>query len=211
MKILLKPINRERLWRDFGVIQVAFALFGFAIAVVIRANLGATSWAVLEVGLSQNFGITPGTATVIVGAVVMFAALALREPIGWGTVANILSIGPWEDLFLWIVPPISTNLPLQILYLLTGLITMSLASAIYIGINSGAGPRDSLMLAIARTTPFNISMSRAVIEIMVVMVGWLLGGPLGIGTLIFALLIGPGVHLAFRLLGVDTSSRKLVN
>ncbi len=205
--MLFRPVNRQRFWRDFFVIQLGFAVFAFAIAVVIRANLGASSWAVLEVALAQIIHITPGTASVLVGAVVLLMALALRESVGWGTVANILSIGPWEDLFLWLIPVARANLPLQLLYLLAGLIAMSIGSAIYIGINAGAGPRDSLMMAVARTTPLDVRSARVIIETTVVLGGWLLGGPLGVGTVLFALLIGSGVQTAFRLFRMETYSR----
>ncbi len=183
-------------------------MFAFAIAVVIRANLGASSWAVLEVALAQIVHITPGTASVLVGAVVLLIALALREPVGWGTVVNILSIGPWEDLFLWLLPAVRDNLALQVLYLLAGLIAMSIGSAIYIGINAGAGPRDSLMMAVARASPLDVRTARVIIETAIVVAGWLLGGPLGLGTVLFALLIGPGVQAAFRLFRMETYSRQ---
>ncbi|MDP6793268.1 MAG: hypothetical protein QF660_04350 [Anaerolineales bacterium] len=208
MRILFRPVNRQRFWRDFFVIQLGFAVFAFAIAVVIRANLGASSWAVLEVALAQIVHITPGTASVLVGAVVLLIALALREPVGWGTVVNILSIGPWEDLFLWLLPAVRDNLALQGLYLLAGLIAMSIGSAIYIGINAGAGPRDSLMMAVARASPLDVRTARVIIETAIVVAGWLLGGPLGLGTVLFALLIGPGVQAAFRLFRMETYSRQ---
>ena len=205
--MLFMPINRQSIWRDLLVIQVGFAMFAFAIAIVIRANLGASSWAVLEVALAQIFHITPGTAAVLVGALVLLIALFLREPIGWGTVVNILSIGPWEDLFLWLLPAVGGNLSLQLLYLTVGLIAMSMGSAIYIGINAGAGPRDSLMMAVARTTPLDVRSARIIIETAVVAVGWMFGGPLGMGTVLFSLLIGPGVQVAFRLFRMETYSR----
>ncbi len=208
MRILLRPINRQSFRRDLLVIQLGFAVFGFAIAVVIRSRLGATSWAVLEVALAQIVHITPGTATVLVGAVVLLMALALREPVGWGTVANILSIGPWEDFFLWLLPAAREELSMQLLYLLSGLIAMSIGSAIYIGINAGAGPRDSLMMAVARTTPLDVRSARVIIETTVVLGGWLLGGPLGVGTVVFALLIGPGVQTAFRMFRMDTHAQR---
>lgn len=208
MSKLLKPINRGRFWRDLVVIQIGFAIFGFSIAIVIRANLGASSWAVLEVALAQVFHITPGTGAVLVGAAVLLVALALREQIGWGTVANILSIGPWEDLFLWMLPEVQSNLPVQILFLLLGVIAMSVGSAIYISVDAGAGPRDSLMIAVARTTALDVRAGRAVIETSVVLVGWILGGPLGVGTILFALFIGPAVHAAFRVFKIETFSQR---
>jgi uncharacterized membrane protein YczE len=142
--------------------------------------------------------------SIIVGFVVLLLALALREKIGWGTLGNILFIGLWEDMFLGIIPSVEHNIVLQGSMLLAAIFTMGIASAIYIGVDAGAGPRDSLMLAVHRTTNLSIRLGRAIIEIIVVTVGWLLGGPLGFGTVIFALLIGPSVQWAFKLFKVQT-------
>jgi uncharacterized protein len=130
-------------------------------------------------------------------------ALILREPIGWGTLANILSIGLWEDLALRFIPPVNNNLTVQIAMLLGAIFMMGLASAIYIGVDAGAGPRDSLMLAIKRKTGVSIRLARACIEVTVVLVGWLLGGPAGLGTVVFALLIGPAVQWGFKVFKVE--------
>jgi uncharacterized membrane protein YczE len=201
---MLKPIRWNTFLRDFLVIQIGFALFGLAIATMIRSNLGTSPWALLEVAISKLTGITPGRMSIIVGFAVLLLALALREKVGWGTLANILFIGLWEDMFLGIIPSVENNLLLQLGMLLSAVFTMGIASAIYIGVDAGAGPRDSLMLAVHRTTRLSIRLGRAIIEIIVVTVGWLLGGPLGFGTVIFALLIGPSVHWAFKLFKVQT-------
>ena len=200
---MFKPIRWKTFWKEFLVIQVGFAIFGFAIAAMIRANLGTSAWAVLEVALSKIVGVSPGTVTVLMGFVVLSGALIMREKIGWGTLANILSVGPWIDLGLWTIPSMQDNLLLQIPMLLVAIGAMGLASAIYIGVDAGAGPRDSLMLAIRRTTGVSIRVARAIIEVTVVLVGWLLGGPAGIGTVVFAVLIGPSVQAGFKLLKVE--------
>jgi uncharacterized membrane protein YczE len=200
---MFKPIRWKTFWKEFLIIQVGFAIFGFAIATMIRANLGTSAWAVLEVALSKIIGITPGTVTVLMGFLVLSGSLILREKIGWGTLANILSVGPWIDLALWLIPSVQGNLLLQIPMLLGAIAAMGLASAIYIGVDAGAGPRDSLMLAIRRTTGVSIRVARAIIEVTVVAIGWLLGGPAGIGTVVFAVLIGPSVQAGFKLLKVE--------
>lgn len=200
---MLKTIRWKSFPRDFIVIQIGFALFGLSIALMIRANLGTGSWSVLDVALAQITGWTPGTLTVLVGLTVLVFAMLLREQVGWGTLANILSIGPWEDLFLWLIPSISANLTLQIGMLLTSVLTQGLASAIYIGVNGGAGPRDSLMLAVHRTTKLSLRLARGVIEASVFVLGWALGGPAGIGTAVIAVLIGPAVQWGFKLFKVQ--------
>jgi uncharacterized membrane protein YczE len=199
-----KPIRKKSLLRDFVVIQVGFALFGTSIAMMIRANLGTSPWVMLEVALAQITGLTPGTLSVIVGLVVLSGSLILREQIGWGTLANILFIGPWEDLALHFIPSITNNFIVQMAMLLGAIFLMGMASAIYIGVDAGAGPRDSLMLGVKRTTGWSLRLARGSIEVIVVLLGWLLGGPIGIGTVIFAFLIGFSIQWGFKILNVET-------
>jgi uncharacterized membrane protein YczE len=199
---MLKPIRWNTFIRDFFVIQIGFALYGLSIALSLQANLGTNTWSVFEKALSDLSGLTVGTMSVIVAFFVLVIVLLLREQVGWGTLGNILSIGPWLDLFLYIIPPLKDNFLLQLLMLLAAVLIQGIASAVYIGVNAGAGPRDSLMLAIHRTTKLSLRMARGSVELGVFIIGWLLGGPAGWGTLIFALLIGPAVQWAFKLFNV---------
>lgn len=200
---MLKPIRWKTFPRDFIVVQIGFLLYGLSIALAIRADLGTGTWAVLDVALSKLTGYTPGTMTVTVGFVVLISALVMREQIGWGTLGNILSIGPWLDLFLWMIPEMDNSLPVQLLLLLAGILAQGVATAVYIGVDAGAGPRDSLMLAIVRTTGLSYRMARGIIEVSVLVVGWLLGGPAGVGTAIHALLIGTSMQWAFKIFHVQ--------
>ncbi len=200
--MLLKPIRWKTFPREFLRIQSGFFLFGFAITLMIRGNLGTSAWAVLEVALAPRLHISIGTMTVVMGFMVLSGALLMREQLGWGTLANILSIGPWEDFWLSIIPSVDDNLLLQSGMLLLAIFLMGLASAIYIGVDAGAGPRDSMMLAIKRTTGISIRAARAIIEVTVVTIGWLLGGPAGIGTVVFAVLVGPSVQFGFKIFNV---------
>ena len=206
---MLKPIRWNTFLRDFLVIQLGFLLYGLAIALIVRANLGTGTWLVLEVALADILGIKIGTMTVYMGFLVLIVALLLREEVGWGTLGNILSIGPWLNLFLDVIPSLTDALPLQIAMFLLGVLIQGIATAVYIGVNAGAGPRDSLMLALHRTTGVSIRLARAAIEVIVVLIGWLLGGPLGLGTLVFALLIGPSVQWAFKLFHVQPHKPEL--
>ena len=199
---MLRPIRWNTFVRDLLVIQIGFLLYGLAIALIVRADLGTGTWLVLEIALADILGIKIGTMTVYMGFAVLVIALALRERVGWGTLGNILSIGPWLNLFLGFIPTVQNNLVLQIGMFLLGVLVQGVATAVYIGVDAGAGPRDSLMLAVHRTTGLSIRLGRAIIEIVVVAIGWLLGGPAGWGTLVFALLIGPSVQWAFRLFNV---------
>jgi uncharacterized membrane protein YczE len=200
---MLKSIRWKTFPRDFFVIQIGFLMYGLSIALAIRANLGTGTWAVLDVALSKITGLTPGMMTVMVGFIVLVSALLMREQIGWGTLGNILSIGPWLDLALYFIPSVENNWPIQILMLLTGILIQGIATAIYIGVDAGAGPRDSLMLAIKRITGISYRLARGSIEVSVLVIGWLLGGPAGIGTAIHALLVGTAMQWAFKIFNVQ--------
>lgn len=200
---MLKPVRWNTFVRDFLVIQGGFLLYGLGLALLIRANLGTSTWLVLEIALADLLGISIGTMTVVMGFVVLVAALAFREKVGWGTLGNILSIGPWLNLFLAWIPMQKGNLILQAGLFLLAVVIIGVASAVYIGVDAGAGPRDSLMLAVHRVSGLSVRAARGAIEVMVVALGWLLGGPAGWGTLAFALLIGPSVQWAFKVFNVQ--------
>jgi len=200
---VLKPIRWKTLPRDFFIAQLGFATYGLAIALIIQVELGTGPWAVLAVAAANLTGTTPGTMVVLTGLVVLAGALALKEQIGWGTLGNILFIGPWVDFFLIFIPSLEGNLLLQSIGLLVSIVLTGFATAVYISVNAGAGPRDSLMLAISRVTGRSVRLSRAVIEVLVTLLGWMLDGPVGIGTLAFAVLIGPLVQIFFRFFNVQ--------
>ncbi|MEJ2412055.1 MAG: hypothetical protein P8Y34_03535 [Anaerolineales bacterium] len=206
---MLKPINWKTFPQDFIIAQLGFALYGLAIALIIQAHLGTGPWAVLSVALADLTGTTPGTMIVVTGLLVLLAAVLMKEKIGWGTLGNILFIGPWTDLFLGLIPSLKGTLWLQILGLLGAVTLTGVATAVYLSVNAGAGPRDSLMLAVSRISGRSVRLSRAVIEILVVGVGWILDGPVGIGTLLFALAIGPLVQFFFKLFHVQPHAQDL--
>ncbi|NJC96429.1 MAG: hypothetical protein C3F07_08585 [Anaerolineales bacterium] len=199
---MLKPIRWNTFARDLFVIQIGFLLYGLALALIIRADLGTSTWLVLEVALADILNIKIGTMTVVMGFFVLAIALLSRERVGWGTLANILSIGPWLNLWLELISTPENNLVLQIGMFLLGVLVQGIATAVYIGVDAGAGPRDSLMLAVHRLTGYSVRVARGSIEVIVVAIGWLLGGPAGWGTLAFALLIGPSVQWAFKVFKV---------
>jgi uncharacterized membrane protein YczE len=188
--------------RDMLVIQLGFLLFGVAIVIMVKAELGTSPWVALEVALTRLLPITLGQAAILVAAVIILLDLLLREPLGWGSLANMLSIGLWVDWLQPWVPSPPAMWWLQVPYLLLGVLIMGFATAVYVGVRAGAGPRDSLMLAVARLGRVSVRRARTILEVIVVTVGWLLGGSVGIGTLLFALTIGPAVQFAFRLLRV---------
>ena len=196
---MLKPIHWKTFPRDLAIAMLGFAIYGLSIALIIRSDLGTGPWAVLAVALADLSGTTPGTMIILTGLAVLAVAVLMKERIGWGTLGNILFIGPWTDLFLFLIPSFNGNLWLQIPGLIVSVVLSGVATAVYISVDAGAGPRDSLMLAVSRVTGKSVRLSRVVIEVLVVIGGWLLDGPVGIGTLVFALLIGPLVQVFFNI------------
>ena len=199
-------------WRrfafDFFIIQIGFFLFAISINIVVQADLGTGPWTVLEKGLADRLSISLGQASIVVAGVVALMDVLLKQSLGWGSVANMIFIGLWVDCLKTIIPAVGDSLWARIAYLLLGTLIMGFATAIYIGVNVGAGPRDSLMLAVSRATRINLRLARGIIEITVVLLGWLLGGPLWFGTLLFAITIGPVVQLAFQVLKIRPSEQQ---
>jgi uncharacterized membrane protein YczE len=177
-------------------------LFSCGIVAFLESRLGLPPWDVLHQGIAKHTPISFGLANVVVGVVVLFLAWRLGSRPGIGTVANALLIG----LFVVFVLPLSVvqdlagwPLPARIALLAGGLVLFGLGSGLYIGAALGAGPRDSLMLAGALRSGMRIGASRAVLEGTALVIGFALGGKVGIGTLVFALLIGPSVEASFWL------------
>jgi len=187
------------------VIQIGFMLFGLSINMMVQANLGLGPWDVLHMALTHHFPISLGEASIGVAFIAVLVNMILGEPLGWGTITNMIFIGVWVDALKPFVPTTPSIFWVQIAYLLLGTLVMGFATAIYIGVDAGAGPRDSLMLALSRIGKTSVRWSRTLLESTAAVVGWLLGGPLWLGTIISAIAIGPAVQLAFRLLRVHTS------
>ncbi|WP_449465983.1 membrane protein YczE [Stenotrophomonas humi] len=165
-------------------------LFGIASSLMIRAGIGIAPWDVLSQGISLRSGWSFGLITNLVGVVVLLMWLPLRQKPGLGTVLNVLLIGPSAQLGLSILPPMSSLL-WQVLVFIAGLLLLAIATGLYIGANFGPGPRDGLMTGLHARSGWAIWKVRTLIEATALAVGWWLGGNVGIGTLAFALLIGP--------------------
>jgi uncharacterized membrane protein YczE len=183
---------------------IGLLLYGAGCALTVRAGLGVDPWTVFAEGVSIHTGIGIGWVTNIVGFLVLLLWIPLHQRPGVGTIANILLVGTSMQIVLWLLPPISGILP-QIGVLLGGIVLVAVASGLYIGARFGPGPRDGLMTGLHARLGWPIWACRAVVEVTVLAIGWLLGGTVGIGTVLFALLIGPLVHIALPLL--DTAPR----
>lgn len=189
----------QLLWtRRIAQLLVGLFLYGIAIAMMVRAGIGVAPWDVLTQGLVKQTGLTFGIITVIVGAIVLLLWIPIRQKPGVGTVLNILLIGPAADIGLAFIPQQDSPV-LQALMFAGGLALLAVATGLYVGARLGPGPRDGLMTGIHARWGWKIWIVRTGIEVTVLSIGWLLGGQVGIGTLAFALLIGPmvGVTLPF--------------
>lgn len=171
---------------------VGLVLFGIGIGLMLQSGLGVPPWDVLHQGLALRFGLTVGIWSIIVSVVVLLLWLPLRQAYGLGTLLNAIIIGLVIDMTGVIIPAVTAT-GAAWLMLLGGVLLIGVASGLYIGANLGPGPRDGLMTGIARRGP-SIRLTRAVIEITVLTLGWILGGTFGIGTIVFALAIGPLVQ-----------------
>ncbi|MGI8407722.1 MAG: YczE/YyaS/YitT family protein [Actinomycetota bacterium] len=194
-------------------LRLILGLFLFALGVVItlRAELGVSPWDVLHDGMQLQTPLSFGQAVIVIGAVLLICSFLVGIKPGPGTVANMILIGVFEDLMLatavggnLVEEALVLRLPLVVL----GVLTIGLGSALYIGAEMGAGPRDSLMLAFTKRFGISTRVARTAVEGSALLGGVLLGGQLGLGTLIFVLTIGPAVQLFFHLFGMDETGRR---
>ena len=189
-----------------------FGLFLFAIGVVmnLNCNLGMGPWGVFQVGLAQFTPLTFGEISQVVGLVVLLLGWALGFPPGFATVMNMYFIGLFIDIIIESeIIPQPTILPIQILLLLGGTLILGAGSFFYLNPLLGAGPRDGLMMGLVQKLDRPVSHIRGAIEITVLVIGYFLGGPVGIGTLISAFTVGYSIQFAFKLGGYDKNARHL--
>lgn len=171
------------------------SLYGFAMALMLRANLGLDPWDVLHQGLAPQIGLSFGMTVNAVGLLVLLLWIPLWQRPGIGTVLNILIIGTVVDLSLLILPT-PEGYVARFAFLIAGIVLNGIAGGAYIGAGLGAGPRDGLMTGIASRFGWPIKIVRTAIELTVLAVGWLMGGTVGIGTVLYAVTIGWVVHYA---------------
>lgn len=184
-------------WRRFPQLLIGLTLFGAGMGFMVLASVGVSPWDVLATGLVRTTGISFGLVTVFVGVVVLLLWIPLREKPGIGTVLNALMLGPVAQFVIWAFPA-PEHLVVRVPLFALGLGLVALGSGLYIGAQFGPGPRDGLMTGINRITGWPVWAVRTGIEVTVLLVGWLLGGNVGFGTLAFALLIGPLAAPAMR-------------
>lgn len=176
--------------RRLTQLVLGLALYGASLAMQTRAGLGLSPWDVLHDGLTKITGLTFGTITALTSIVVMALWIPLRQRPGLGTLLNILIVAITVDLVRAVLPDQHT-LGWQITLLVGGVVLNGLATAVYVGARLGPGPRDGLMTGLTQRTGWSVRLVRALIELTVLGIGWLLGGVAGLGTVLYALAIGP--------------------
>jgi uncharacterized membrane protein YczE len=187
--------------RRLTQLYVGLVLYGFSDALLLLAGLGVDPWDVLHQGLSRQFGLGVGTWAIIVGAIVLLLWVPLRQRPGFGTVSNVVVVGLVIDLCMATLPAPS-GLALRFVVMVAGVFLNGVATGAYIGAGLGPGPRDGLMTGLA-ARGHSIRVVRTGIELAVLASGWVLGGTVGIGTVVYALGIGPLAHVFIPLFRVD--------
>jgi uncharacterized membrane protein YczE len=181
----------DNLLRRVPQLFVGLVLYGVSMALMVQSNLGLTSWDVFHQGVSKVTGISLGWVVILTGIPILLLWIPLRQRPGFGTLANLVVIGFAVDGALAVLPP-GEALPLRITYLVAGIALNGVATGLYIGSNFGPGPRDGLMTGIVRRFPrLSLRLVRTAIELTVLGIGFLMGGTLGLGTVAYALAIGP--------------------
>lgn len=193
--------------RRISQLLVGLFFYGFGLALMVRGAIGVAPWDVLTQGIAKQTGLEFGFITVVVGAIVLLLWIPIRQKPGIGTVLNVLLVGPAASFGLWVIPE-QTDLLTRVVLFAGGLALVALATGLYIGARFGPGPRDGLMTGIHRKYGWKIWIVRTAIEVTVLAIGWALGGNVGVGTVAFALLIGPMVNVTIPLLMVPAAINK---
>jgi hypothetical protein len=190
--------------RRFVQLQIGLLLYGASLALMVRANLGLNPWSVFHQGLSRLTGLSLGTVVNLVGALVLSIWIPLRQKPGIGTICNVFVIGTAADATLTVLPPV-TGLPLQVALLVVAILLNGAAAGAYIGAGLGPGPRDGLTTGGVRVTGWEVRWVRITIEGLVLVLGWILGGAIGVGTVAYALANGPLLQILLPMLEIRTA------
>ncbi|MEW1961706.1 hypothetical protein AB0269_04495 [Microbacterium sp. NPDC077644] len=194
-------VRGRRLPRRIAQLLIGLFLYGVGIAFMVRGEIGAAPWDVLTQGIATHVPLTFGVITILTSVVVLLLWLPLRQRYGIGTLLNALLVGPSADVGLLLIPT-GQPLWLRIGFFVIGLVVLAAATGMYIGAHFGPGPRDGLMTGLHKRTGWPIWAVRTGIEVVVVAVGWALGGNVGVGTLAFALLVGPLCQYFLRIFAI---------
>lgn len=179
--------------RRFVALLGGLMLYGFAMALMVRAHIGVEPWDAFALGVAARSGLSFGLVTNLIGAAVLLLWLPLRQRPGLGTLLNIVTVGTSAQLGLMVVPA-TPVIVVRIALFAAGMLLLAVATGLYIGAGFGPGPRDGLMTGLNRRYGVPIWLARTVVEVSVAVAGWALGGDIGVGTVVFAVFIGPLCH-----------------
>ena len=191
--------------RRLTQLYAGIVLYGVSASMLLLAGLGVDPWDVLHQGLSRRLGLGVGTWAIIASVFVLLLWIPLRQRPGFGTINNLIVVGLTIDVILATVPPVH-GLAARVIVMCGGVLLNGIATGAYIGAGLGPGPRDGLMTGMA-ARGHSIRVVRTCIELTVLLSGWLLGGTVGVGTVVYALGIGPIAHVSIPLLAVERSNR----
>lgn len=200
----IEQLRAGRLVRRLTQLAIGLVLYGLTLAMIIRAAVGNSAWDVLHQGIAKHSSLTIGEAVIVMSLVVLVLWIPLRELPGLGTIANSFLVGLSADVFLRMFST-PDDLTVRILMMVAGVVLNAVATALYIGSQFGPGPRDGLMTGLHRRTGISIRRVRTALELSVGVVGFLLGGVVGLGTVVYTLAIGPLVQLMLPYAIVDLS------
>ncbi|MEG0857448.1 MAG: hypothetical protein RSG52_13320 [Terrisporobacter sp.] len=186
--------------KNFIMLFVGLFICSAAIVLMINANLGLSPWDVLHQGISNKINVTIGTASILVGVIVVALDVILGENIGWGTLINMFFVGYFMDLIIFSgYIPVADNVFMGIIMLILGMIVMGFGMVMYLSSGMGSGPRDGMMLALQKKSNKPVKVIRTTMEIGALIVGCFLGGKVGIGTLITAFGLGYTIQIVYKI------------
>jgi uncharacterized membrane protein YczE len=185
-----EQLRAGRLTRRWLQLFAGLVMAGLSIGLMVEAHLGLDPWNVLHEGLTRFLPLSFGMVTIVSGLVVLLLWVPLRQPLGLGTVINLVLVGVLVDVALWALPTPSSLL-VRGVFLVVGVVLCAAAGAVYLGSHLGPGPRDGLMTGLVARTRRSVRLVRTALELTVLLVGFLLGGTVGVGTLVFAVAVGP--------------------
>ena len=197
-----QQLHAGRMPRRLIQLLIGLTLYGISMAMMVRAGLGLDPWDVFHYAVAQHLGLDLGTVVIIVSVLVLLLWIPLRQWPGLGTIANALWIGVVTNIVLWLTP-VPTALAIRIPLMIAAVLLNAIAGGLYIGSQLGPGPRDGLMTGLHHRTGLSLRVVRISIELTVFVTGWLLGGVVGVGTILYAVCIGPLVQFFLQLFIVD--------
>lgn len=197
----------NKIFKTTARLLLGFIIYGLAIVIMINANIGLSPWDVFHQGISLKTGLTMGQISIGVGFIIIIIDAFMGEGIGFATLGNVFFIGTFLDIFQGLkIVPYANNLFTGIIMMIIGIVLGAIATVLYLKPALGSGPRDGLMLAINKRSSKSVGTIRTIIELTVLVLGWLLGGSVGIGTLISGFGLGYAIQIAFKIGDIDSKT-----